>query len=150
MNDCHSGACGGHLSGLAIAQKILRTGYFWPTLFKDCIEAIKKCHPCQIFSRKTHLHPAPLHPIIAISHFAKWGIDFTTCHPTSSQGHKYIIMAVDYFTKWAEAMPTNLNDGKIATLFTFNHIIARFRVPKQLVTDHGSHFQNAMMIELST
>jgi hypothetical protein len=50
MNDCHSGACGGHLSGLATTQNILRTGYFWPSIFKDCITTIKKCHPCQIFS----------------------------------------------------------------------------------------------------
>ena len=46
MNDCHSGACGGHLSRLATSQKILCAGYFWPTIFKDCIFAIKKCHPC--------------------------------------------------------------------------------------------------------
>ena len=51
--------------------------------------------------------------------------------------------------KWVEAMPTYLNNGKTAALFTFNHIIARFGVPKQLVTAHGSHFENAMMIELS-
>ena len=70
------------------------------------------------------------------------------CHPASAQGHKYIIVAVDYFTKWVEAMPTYLNDGKTSTLFTFNHIISRFEVPKQLVTNHGSHFQNAMMTEL--
>jgi transposase InsO family protein len=46
-------------------------------------------------------------------------------------------------------MSTYLNDGNTTALFTFNHIIARFRVPKQLVTNHGSHFQNAMMTELS-
>ena len=81
-----------------------------------------------------------MHPVIAIGPFAKRGIDFMTCHPASTQGHKYIIVAVNYFTKWAKAMPTYLNDGKTTALFTFNHIIARFRVPKQLVTDHGSHF----------
>ena len=90
-----------------------------------------------------------MHPVIAIGPFSKWGIDFTTCHPPSAQGHKYIIITVDYFTKWAEAMPTYLNDGKTVALFTFNHIIVRFGVPKRLVTDHGSHFQNAMMMELS-
>jgi hypothetical protein len=52
LNDCHLGACGGHLSGMATAQKILRAGYFWPSIFKDCIEAIKKCPPCQIFNKK--------------------------------------------------------------------------------------------------
>lgn len=46
MNDCHSGACGSHLSMLATTQKILCTRYFWPSIFKDCITAVKKCHPC--------------------------------------------------------------------------------------------------------
>jgi hypothetical protein len=44
LNDCHSGACGIHMYGYATAQKILRVGYFWPLLFKDCILAVKKCH----------------------------------------------------------------------------------------------------------
>ena len=57
-------------------------------------------------------------------------------------------MAVDYFTTWAEAMPTYDEDGKTAALFSFNHIIARFRIPRAIVTDHGSHFQNKMMVEL--
>jgi hypothetical protein len=48
LNDCHTGECGGHLSGLATAQKILRAGYFWPTLIKDCIESVNKCHPCLV------------------------------------------------------------------------------------------------------
>jgi len=50
LNDCHSGACGGHLSRLATTQKILRAGFFWPMIFKDCIEAVKKCHPYQVFT----------------------------------------------------------------------------------------------------
>jgi len=46
LNDCHSGACGGHMSGYATAQKILRAGYFWPSIFKDCILAVRSCHEC--------------------------------------------------------------------------------------------------------
>eukprot|EP00253_Pinus_taeda_P033561 PITA_33561 len=46
--------------------------------------------------------PAPLHPIIVVGPFAKWGIDFITCNPHSAGGHAYIILAVDYFSKWAE------------------------------------------------
>ena len=52
LNECHSGACGGHMFGYDTAQKILRAGYFWPSIFKDCITAVRKCHPCQIFQRK--------------------------------------------------------------------------------------------------
>ena len=46
LNDCHRGVCGGHLFGISTFQKILRAGYFWPSIFKDCVNAVKKCHPC--------------------------------------------------------------------------------------------------------
>eukprot|EP00253_Pinus_taeda_P024745 PITA_24745 len=92
--------------------------------------------------------PAPLHPIIVVGPLAKWGIDFITCNPHLAGGHAYIILVVDYFTKWAEAMPTFSADGKIAAIFVFNHIIARFGVPQAIITDHGSHFRNIMMTEL--
>jgi hypothetical protein len=78
----------------------------------------------------------------------KWGIDFMTCHPHSVGGHGYIIVAIDYFTKWAEEMLTFNNTGKIAALFLFNHIIAHFGVPQAIITDHSSHFRNFMMYEL--
>jgi hypothetical protein len=61
---------------MATAQKILCADYFWPLIFKDCIEAIKKFPPCQIFNKKARTHPMVLHSIIAIGPFAKWGIDF--------------------------------------------------------------------------
>jgi hypothetical protein len=150
LNDCHTGACGGHLSRLATTQNILRAGYFWPTLMKDCIELVKKCHPCQIFSRKMRAHPTPMIPVITVGPFTKWGIDYTTCNPLSARGHRYIIVVVDYFTKWVEAMSTFKYDGETTTLFLFNQIIARFDVPREIVTDHGSHFQNQMMSKLTS
>jgi hypothetical protein len=55
-----------------------------------------------------------------------------TCHLTSARGHCYIIMAVKYFTKWVEAMPTFTNDGETTTLFIFNQVIARFEVRRRL------------------
>eukprot|EP00253_Pinus_taeda_P035459 PITA_35459 len=149
LNACHSGACGGHMSWYAIAQKILRASYFWPSLFKNCITAVRKCHNCQIFNRKVRAPSAPLHPIISIGPFSKWGIDYITCNPHSARGHAYIILAVDYFTKWAEAMATFEADRKTTTIFVFNHIIARFGVPQAIITDHGHHFQNVMMTELT-
>ena len=80
----------------------------------------------------------------------KWGIDYVTCNPASAGGHKYIIVTVDYFTKWAEAMPTFKADGETVAFFVFNQIIVRFGIPKVIVTDHGSHFQNSMVTELAT
>jgi hypothetical protein len=150
LNDCHSGACGGHLSGIATAQKIIRAGYFWPTLFHDCIHAMRRCEQCQLYANKARAPPALLHPVITAGPFCKWGIDFMTCNPPSNNGHKYIVVAVDYFTKWAEAMPTFNNTADTAAHFFFNHVISRFGVPLQLVSDHGKHFENEIFIELSS
>ena len=92
--------------------------------------------------------PTPLHPIIDVSPFAKWGIDFITCNPDSTKGHGYIILVVDYFTKWAEAMPTFMVDGKTVATFVFNHLISCFGVPQAIITNHASHFRNIMMTKL--
>jgi hypothetical protein len=135
---------------MATTHKILRAKYFWPSIFKDCMEAVKKFPPCQVFQNKACTHPAPLHLVIVIGPFSKWCIDFMQCKPTSVGGDGYIIIVIDYFTKWAEDIPTFLNDGPIATIFFFNHITTHFGVPWAIVTDHGSHFQNQMMSELHT
>ena len=94
-----------------------------PTIFKDCVEAMKHCHPCHIYTRKMRSHPVPLFPVISVGPFMKWGIDYVTCNPASVGGHKYIIVAVDYFTKWAEAMPTFKADRENTTFLVFNEII---------------------------
>ena len=94
--------------------------------------------------------PTPLHPVMTVGPFAKWGIDYTTYNPRLAGGHGFIIVVVDYFTKWAEVMPTLTEDGHTATQFLFNHVISRFGVPQAIVTDHGKHFRNHMMTELTT
>jgi hypothetical protein len=149
INDCHRGACGGHLSRLVIAQKILRADYFWPSIFKDCVEEVKKCHPYQVFTWNMRSHPTPLHPVVTVSPFTKWGVNFVDCKPTLDGGHQHIVVVVYYFTKWDEAMPTIKSDGKTIFFFMFNQIIARFRIPSEISIDHGSHFQNEIMKELA-
>jgi hypothetical protein len=97
-----------------------------------------------------HAPPSPLHPVVFVGQFAKWGIDFMTCNPHSVGGHVYIIVAIDYFTKWAKVIPTYNNIEKIIALLVFNHVINRFGVPQAIVTDHGTHFHNYMMSELTS
>jgi hypothetical protein len=150
LNDFHKGACGGHLSELTTAKKILRAGCFWPTIFKDCIKVVKKCHPCQVFTWKMRSHPSPLHPVIIVGPFTKWEVDFVDCNPTSIGRHQHIIVVVDYFTKWVEAMPTIKSYGKTATFFVLKQIIAWFGIPSEIVIDHSNHFQNEMMVELAS
>ena len=119
-NDFHGGACGGNLSSLSMAQKILRARYFWPSIFKDCVNVVKKCHPCQVFARNMRSHPSLLHTIITAGTLTKWGLEFMDCNPASAGGHYHIIVAINYFMKWAEAMPTVKSDGETVAHFIFN------------------------------
>ena len=73
---------------------------------------------------------APLHPIITIDPFTKWGVDLMDCNPASAGGHHHIIVVVDYFMKWVEDMPTIKSDGEIDTHFVFNQIIIEFGIPR--------------------
>jgi hypothetical protein len=97
-----------------------------------------------------HSNPTTLHPVIIFGPFIKWGMDFMDSNPTAAGEHQHIIVSMDYFTKWAEAISTIKYDGNMTTFFIFNEIIAQFRIPKDIVTDHGNHFQNEMMKELAS
>ena len=71
------------------------------------------------------------------------------CNPASAGGNHHIIVAIHYFRKWEEAMPMVKSDGETTVHFVFNQIITRFDIPKELVTNHGRHFQNRMVEELA-
>jgi transposase InsO family protein len=95
-----------------------------------------------------HSHPSPLHPVVTVGPFTKSGVDFMDCNLDSAGRHHHIIVAMDYFTNWVEAMHIIESDGNTTTFFIFNQIISQFKIPKEIVTNHGSHFQNEMMSEL--
>ena len=88
-------------------HKILRGGFYWPTLFVDTYKQVSTCHKCEVFEGKRKLLPLPLNPIFVEAPFQQWGLDFIgEINPTSSGQHRWILEATYYFTKWIEAIPT--------------------------------------------
>ena len=101
--EVHEGSYGYHLDGKPLAIKVLRAGYYWPTMIKDIVDFIKKCSKCQ---QHAHFHIAPaekLSTIISPWPFSKWGIDLLGPFPLTLWHVKYLIVAIDYFTKWIKA-----------------------------------------------
>ena len=87
LEACHDSACGGHFSGQLTGQKILRAGYFWPTLFQDSHDYVRKCDACQRYARNDLRMEMPLHISLPLVPFEKWGIDYVgEVHPHSSRG----------------------------------------------------------------
>lgn len=107
MKEFHAGDYGGHQYWKATVNKILRVGFYWPTIFTDTRKEVATCHTCQIFEGKGKLLSLPLKPVQVEAPFQQWGLDFIReINPSSSGQHRWILTATDYFTKWIEAMPT--------------------------------------------
>ena len=83
----------------------------------------------------------PLNPIIVIEIFDCWGIDFLGPFP-SSFGFVYILVVVDYVSKWIEAIPCRHNDHKIVIRFLKENILSRFGISRAIISDGGKHFCN--------
>jgi transposase InsO family protein len=152
LKECHDNPAGGHFAGDVTARKILQSGYWWPTLFADCSTYTRQCDVCQRIGKPTDSSAMPLTPILALAPFEKWGIDFVgPINPPSRHGrHRYILVATDYATKWAEAEATKTNDKVIVAKFLRENIMARFGCPKELMSDRGTHFVNDVIEELTT
>ncbi|KAJ9539557.1 hypothetical protein OSB04_032290 [Centaurea solstitialis] len=103
LQDCHASPYGGHFGGQRTAAKILQSGFFWPTIFKDSFEFVKKCDRCQRTGNVSQRNEMPLDNILEVEIFDVWGIDFMGPFPMSFH-NQYILVAVDYVSKWVEAI----------------------------------------------
>ncbi|KAK2971844.1 hypothetical protein RJ640_027004 [Escallonia rubra] len=101
MDEAHSGVCGAHQSGPKLHFRIKMMGYYWPTMVKDCLDYAKRCQACQFHANFIHQPLEPLHPTVASWPFDPWRLDGVGPLPKSSGGHLYILVATDYFSKWA-------------------------------------------------
>ncbi|RDX61445.1 gag-pol, partial [Mucuna pruriens] len=141
-------ARGGHHGSTQIAQKVLDCGFYWPTIFRDAYQFVLAYEQCQragtIMSRR---HEMPQHPILFCEVFDVWGIDFMGPFPISN-GYSYILLVVDYMSRWVEVVATKTNVAKVVVNFLKSNIFYRFGVPKALISDQGSHFYNRAMSSL--
>ncbi|CAN6484019.1 unnamed protein product [Victoria cruziana] len=144
LSFCHAQACGGHYSGKKTAAKVLQSGFFWPTLHRDAYMFCKQCLRCQQMGSISRRDSMPMTPILVVDVFDVWGIDFMGPFPPSF-GYLYILVAVDYVSKWVEAVATRTNDHKVVLKFIKHNIFSRFGVPRVMISDGGKHFRNVQV-----
>ena len=113
---CHSAPSGGHFGPNRTAAKIIQSRFYWPSIFKDCQTFVMNCYRCQRLGNISKKHEMPLTNIIEVEMFDVWGIDFMGPFP-SSCGFTYILLAIDYVSRWVEAISCKTNDSKV--VFTF-------------------------------
>jgi hypothetical protein len=147
MFDFHSSLCGVHHLWKTATHKILKVGYYWPTLFTDVCREVRACIKCQRFSGNKQLKSLPLKPVVASTPFQQWGLEFIgEINPPSSGQHRWILTATDYFTKWIEASPTKSASHKVIINF-LEDIIARFGCLNRIFTDNVASFNSEPLVK---
>ncbi|GJW43930.1 reverse transcriptase domain-containing protein [Tanacetum coccineum] len=140
LEACHNGPTGGHYGANYTAKKVFDSGFYWPTIYKDAHDLVTRCDTCQRQGKISQRDEMPQNSIQVCKIFDVWGIDFMGPFP-SSRGNKYILVAVDYLSKWVEAKALPTNDARVVCKF-LKSLFARFGAPRAIISDRGTHFCN--------
>nr|GEU64070.1 reverse transcriptase domain-containing protein [Tanacetum cinerariifolium] len=130
LKACHYGPTGGHHGPNYNAKKVFNSRLYWPTIYRDAQDLVKTYDVCQCQGKISQRDEMPQNSIQVCEIFDVWGIDFMGPFP-SSRGNKYILVAVDYLSKWVEAKALHTNDAQVVCKFLKN-LFARFGTPEPL------------------
>ncbi|KAM0043511.1 putative nucleotidyltransferase, Ribonuclease H [Helianthus debilis subsp. tardiflorus] len=140
IKEMHEGICGMHSGPRTIVAKAMNAGFYWPRMFETASEDIKRCDNCQVHAPMTHRHKHLMVPVSTSWPSQKWAIDITGPFPEGPGGVKYVVVAIDYFTKWIEAKPLAKITGEQMRRFVLDNIVCRYGVLKELVSNTGVQF----------
>ncbi|GJV40902.1 putative nucleotidyltransferase, ribonuclease H, partial [Tanacetum coccineum] len=143
LDQCHHGPTCRHYGQNITAKKVLDSGFYWPTIIKEAHTLVQLCEACQKMGNISKRDEMPLNNIQVCEIFDIWGIDFMGPFPKSHK-FEYILVAVDYVSKWAEAQALPTNDARVVVTF-LKKLFCRFGMPKALISDRGTHFCNKIM-----
>lgn len=138
--EVHTCICGDHLGAKNLALKIILQDILWPSMRKDCKEFVKTCKSCKLYSQVSHRPTTKMIHVFNPCTFFQWGIDIVGPLPKSKGQAQYIVVAVDYATKWIEAKPLAKIHEKEMIEFLMEFIVFRFGVPIISVTDNRTQF----------
>uniref|UniRef100_A0A2N9F6T8 Uncharacterized protein n=1 Tax=Fagus sylvatica TaxID=28930 RepID=A0A2N9F6T8_FAGSY len=132
-----------HQRARSLVHKLVRAGYYWPTMQKDAVSYVRACDKCQRFGNLIHSPPETLTPMTAPWPFAQWGLDIMGPLPVGRRQLKFLVVGIDYFTKWVEAEPLATITEKNIRGFVWKAIICRFGIPRAFISDNGRQFDNS-------
>ncbi|GJS33527.1 reverse transcriptase domain-containing protein [Tanacetum coccineum] len=137
---CHHGLTGGHYGPFTTAKKVFDVGFYWPAIFKEAYTLVQNYNACQRSGSLSQRDDMPQNIIQVREIFDIWGIDFMGPFPKSHK-FEYILVVIDYVSKWAEAKALATNDARVVINF-LKKIFSRFGISKALISDKGTHFCN--------
>ncbi|GJX83441.1 reverse transcriptase domain-containing protein [Tanacetum coccineum] len=131
-----------HVAPRFVVVKALRSGYYWPTMHMDSRNLIRECGSCQVHRLMPRNPQQKLTPITSPWPFYKWGIDIAGPFPEGPGKVKFLIVAIDYFTKWIEAKPVATITRAQVKNFVWDNIVCRFGLPGEIISDNRKQFRD--------
>ena len=136
LREVNEGAYRNHSGARSLIHKVVCAGYYWPTVQADAKAYVKVCDQCQRFSNVPRQPSKYFTPMMALWPFAQWGLDILGPFPVGTRQMKFLVVSIDYFTKWVEAEPlANITQQNVKN-FMWKNIVCKFGVPKVLVSDN--------------
>nr|GEZ62905.1 reverse transcriptase domain-containing protein [Tanacetum cinerariifolium] len=142
IREIHEGSCSMYAGPRSVVAKAIWLGYYWLTMHRDARNMIRKCNDCQIHRPITRSPQQPLTPIMASWPFYKWGIDIGGPLAEGPGKFKFLIVAMDYFTKWIEAKAVATIMGRQVKNSIWDNIVCRFGIPGEIVSDNDKQFSD--------
>jgi ribonuclease HI len=144
MKEIYAGLCGSHIGSRPLLGKVFRQGFYWPKAASDATGLVQKCENCQRCA-KDQKQPSSLTQLIQPSwSLQRWGLDLLGPLPPAQGNLIYVVMAVEYFSKWIEAKPLATITSATVHKFFWQNIVCRFGVPKAITVDNGTQFDAEM------
>ncbi|XP_075101683.1 uncharacterized protein LOC142177117 [Nicotiana tabacum] len=134
LEEIHAGTCGSHMNGFTLSEKILRAGYFWMTMESDNICYVQKYNQCQLHGDFIRVPPNELNVDV-----------IGPIEQAAPSRHLFILVAIDYFTKWVEAPTYKAVTKKVVADFVRNNIVCRFGILESIITDDAANLNSYLM-----
>ncbi|GKC28466.1 reverse transcriptase domain-containing protein [Tanacetum coccineum] len=142
IREIHIGSGRMHDGQRRVVHKAMNAWYYWPSIHRDANNKIKSCDACQAYATVPRLPKDDMISVTSAWPFRKWIIDIVGPLPEALGKLKYLIVAVDYYTKWLKAKPVASITGRQVKSFAFDNIVCRFGVLDIIITDNGTHLIN--------
>lgn len=147
LEEIHKGICGVHTRGQSMATHVQCVGYYWPTIGSDCIDYVKKCSDCQKHGNLIHQPANELHKIVSPWPFAIWGMGMLGPFLLAKGQCKFLLIAVDYFTKWIKVEPLATITTQNVQKFVWKRIITYYDISYDIITNNGRQFTDKKLQE---
>jgi ribonuclease HI len=140
MKEIHTGLCGAHIGSMSLLGKVFKQGFYWPKVASDATDLVQKCENCHKCARDQKQPSCLTQLIQPIWPLQRWGLDLLGPLPPAQGNLKYIVVTVEYFSKWIEAKPLATITSAMVQKFFWQNIVCRLGVPKAIIVDNGTQF----------